>query len=123
MAIDVLASGDGERWLVLGDLKELGEDAVTHHSMIGEYARERSVDRIFALGELSRSTVTAFGNNAQWFDDREGLQDQLSGELGRQTTGVTVLVKGSRSMSMDLVVDALVKNYSSAELSVVGGAI
>ena len=119
----MLASAEGARWLVLGDLKELGKDAVTHHSTIGKYARERSVDRIFALGELSRSAITAFGDNAKWFDAREKLLDELEEELDKHIGDVALLVKGSRSMSMDLVVDALVKNYSSAELSVVGGAI
>ena len=130
-AIDVLASVAAERWLVLADLKELGEDAALHHTALGEFALEKSIDRLYATGELCRYTVKAFGDRAQWFDDKDGLLEQLQQELecGADNTidsmerDTVVLVKGSRSMAMNEVVDALQENFAKAASKVAGEAL
>ncbi len=103
-AIDVLMASNGQRLLVLGDLRELGDDEKQLHQSVGRYARERGVERLFATGALARHTVEAFGESAHWFKSREALLDEL---LKIDRAGVTVLVKGSRSMQMDQIVDAL----------------
>ena len=103
-AIDTLLLAGGERWLVLGDMAELGTDARGLHAGIGERARERGVDRLFAVGPLGAATVDAFGTGAEHFDDKAALIAALKSQLH---AGVTCLVKGSRSAGMEQVVSAL----------------
>jgi UDP-N-acetylmuramoyl-tripeptide--D-alanyl-D-alanine ligase len=103
-AIDVLAARAGEKWLVLGDMGELGEDAATMHAEIGRYARQAGIHALFALGNLSRETVAAFGMGAQHYEDMQTLVEDLL--QGMQST-MTVLVKGSRFMRMERVADLI----------------
>ncbi len=103
-AIDVLATAGGETWLVLGDMGELGHGAVDLHREAGQRARASGVDRLYALGELSRAAAEAFGGNAAAFDSLEDLLAALNDGLHG---GVHVLVKGSRRMRMERVVEAL----------------
>ena len=102
-AVEFLSSLDGERWLVLGDMKELGEDAKELHREVGASARASGVDRLFALGDLSKASADAFGTGANWYQDI----DTLIKDVRSADNGVNVLVKGSRSMRMERVVDAL----------------
>jgi len=103
-AAEFLSALPGESWLVLGDMKELGDDASELHREVGEAARASGVDRLFAYGDLASSAVEGFGENARWYGSIEILVDELSEAL---TADVNVLVKGSRSMRMERVVDAL----------------
>jgi UDP-N-acetylmuramoyl-tripeptide--D-alanyl-D-alanine ligase len=103
-AIDTLLLAGGERWLVLGDMAELGADASALHAGIGQHARERGVDRLFAVGPLSAATVEAFGAHGEHFADQPALIAALRAQL---LGGVTCLVKGSRSAGMEQVVAAL----------------
>ncbi len=104
-AIDTLALvAGGERWLVLGDMAELGTDARALHAGIGARARERGIERLFAVGPLGVATVAAFGPGAQHFDDQPALIAALRAQLH---AGVTCLVKGSRSAAMERVAAAL----------------
>lgn len=103
-AMEFLVSLGGGGWVVLGDMGELGEDAARLHAECGAYARELGVERLFALGANSRHAADAFGSRARWFDDLDSLLRALRAELG---AGVTVLIKGSRSMRMERVVEAL----------------
>ena len=103
-AAEFVAQLSGESWLALGDMKELGDDAAVMHREVGEEVRKRGIDRLFGLGELSRNTVEGFGEHGSWFGSIDALVDELSATL---TDSVNLLVKGSRSMRMERVVDAL----------------
>lgn len=111
-AIDTLALADGERWLVLGDMAELGENAAALHAGIGERARKHGIDALFAVGPLSASAVKAFGERGQHFADKAALVDALRQQLHG---GITCLIKGSRSAGMDQVVVALRDNKGQGE--------
>lgn len=102
-AADFLSSLDGESWLVLGDMKELGEGAKEMHREVGASARASGVDRLFALGDLALECVDGFGDGAAWYENL----DALLTDLASVTASTNVLVKGSRSMRMERVVDAL----------------
>lgn len=117
-AIDVLVKASGRRVLVLGDLRELGDDAEQLHQAIGSYAREAGVEQIFATGALTRHTVDAFGIDGRWFESRDELLGELL-SLGKSDT--SFLIKGSRSMQMNLVVDALLQQPTVASVS--GGSL
>lgn len=103
-AIRTVTSLPGEPWLVLGDMGELGVDALAMHAGIGALAREAGIARLFTLGVLSRAASEAFGAGALHFDRR----DELIGAL-RQALhpGVVCLVKGSRSAGMEHVLAGL----------------
>jgi len=103
-AIDVLAALPGPRVLVLGDMGEVGDDGPRYHREVGDYARERGIDRLLALGDATRETVAACGTAAEHFDDVETLLERAR---GLAVPPATVLVKGSRFMRMERVVAAL----------------
>ena len=103
-AAEFLASLDGQNWLVLGDMGELGEDAARLHTEAGAALKSAGVDRLFAIGELSRNTSDAFGAKAMWFESVDMLIDALRTTV---TADVNLLVKGSRFMRMERVVQAL----------------
>ncbi|QAU24099.1 UDP-N-acetylmuramoyl-tripeptide--D-alanyl-D-alanine ligase [Dyella sp. M7H15-1] len=103
-AIDTLALAEGERWLVLGDMAELGADARALHTGVGRHARERGIQKLFAVGPLNASAVEAFGAGGTHYADKAALIDALQAQL---QVGVTCLVKGSHSAGMEHVVAAL----------------
>lgn len=103
-AAEFLATLPGESWFVLGDMKELGEDEHRLHAEVGETLRAAGIDRLFATGDLCRATAEAFGEGASWYGSVDALADDVLAEL---STSTNVLVKGSRSMHMERVVDAL----------------
>ncbi len=105
-AINVLGNYDGTRYLVLGDMGELGENAIQHHIDVGAAAKSAGIDKLFAIGELSLNAVRSFGDTASHFDSYEELEKTLLNQLNGNTT---VLIKGSRYMQMDQVVNALLE--------------
>jgi UDP-N-acetylmuramoyl-tripeptide--D-alanyl-D-alanine ligase len=109
--IEVLASVDARRWLVMGDMGELGEFADASHAEIGRFARDHHIDRLFATGRLSALAVEAFGAGGEWFADTETLARAVNAELTRE---VCVLVKGSRSARLERVVEALTGTAASS---------
>ncbi len=108
-AIDVLAAKPGKRYLVLGDMGELGKDAPALHAGIGDYAKRAHLDGLFAFGKLTEATVMAIGATGWHFDTLEELTAEVDQRLA---PNVTVLVKGSRFMKMERVVQQLVSNYN-----------
>jgi len=102
-ALAVLAQQPGRKILVLGDMGELGADAAAMHAQIGLAARAAGIERLLALGELSCETVSAFGAGAMHFERIQELLAELENELTPETT---VLVKGSRFMQMERVVQS-----------------
>ncbi|MBN8453782.1 UDP-N-acetylmuramoyl-tripeptide--D-alanyl-D-alanine ligase [Accumulibacter sp.] len=102
--IDVLAATVGRKILVLGDMGEIGEMSAQFHDEIGGYAKSQGIDRLLALGEASALAAHNFGAGGEYFTHLAQLIDVLRGELGADTT---VLVKGSRFMRMERVVEAL----------------
>jgi len=106
-AIDVLAACAGTRILVLGDMGELGEQAVQQHAEIGAAAKAAGIEALYCLGELSRGMAAAYGTGAQHFADAEELLEAVRPQLRE---GVAVLVKGSRFMHMERVVQGLVQD-------------
>jgi UDP-N-acetylmuramoyl-tripeptide--D-alanyl-D-alanine ligase len=108
--IEVLANVDARRWLVMGDMGELGEQAVDSHGEIGRFARNHRIDRLFATGKLSALAVEAFGAGGEWFSDTDAMARAVNAELTRE---VCVLVKGSRSNRLERVVEALTGSGAS----------
>ena len=67
-AIDVLAALPGPRWLVLGDMGEVGEQGPAFHAEVGAYARQRGIEQLWTVGELCAHAASAYGAAARHFD-------------------------------------------------------
>jgi UDP-N-acetylmuramoyl-tripeptide--D-alanyl-D-alanine ligase len=124
--IEVLAELEGTKWLVIGDMAELGEFAPAAHTGIGEFARAHGVERLFAMGGLAKLAVDSFGAGGQWYPDAQALGAALvkalasapapgepaggaAGSAGSAGgSGVRLLIKGSRVNRLERVVDTLV---------------
>ena len=85
-------------------MAELGDMAQAFHRQVGETARRHHVSRLYALGSLARAAVEAFGEGATHYTDVDALVSRLRVDLH---AGVNVLVKGSRSMHMETIVETL----------------
>lgn len=103
-AIDVLSTLVSPRVLVLGDMGEVGNQGPAMHHEVGAYAAERGIDHLLALGDATVESVTAFGNS--------GLHCVSPAEVVQHLTAIkpaSVLVKGSRFMRMERVVQAMLE--------------
>jgi UDP-N-acetylmuramoyl-tripeptide--D-alanyl-D-alanine ligase len=103
-AIDVLAAAAAPRVLVLGDMGEVGEQGPAFHREIGAYAAARGIESLLCLGAATRECVAAFGAGARHFESIDAL---IEAARAAATAGATLLVKGSRFMRMERVVQAL----------------
>jgi len=111
-ALEVLAQSAGKKILVLGDMGELGEDAVRLHSEIGAEALRLGVNQLLALGKLTLHAVHEFGTGAHHFERIEDLFAVLDKILDIDST---VSVKGSRFMRMERVVQHCTGTYEVRE--------
>ena len=109
-AIDVLARIDGRRVLVLGPMAEVGDQGPAFHREVGEYARDKAIDALHAIGDATVPAIDGFGASgasgaiASHHDDIDAL---ITATREQARPGTTVLVKGSRSARMERVVQAL----------------
>ena len=102
-AIEVLAELPGPQLLVLGDMGEVGEQGPQFHAEAGAHAREAGIALLFALGAQSAHAAAAHGAAAH-FNEMGALIDAVRQAL---PAVASVLVKGSRFMRMETVVQAL----------------
>jgi UDP-N-acetylmuramoyl-tripeptide--D-alanyl-D-alanine ligase len=103
-SLGVLSAAKGERWMVLGNMAELGSATEKEHLAAGLLARESGVTRLFLVGNLAAAAAQTFGPGAEAFDRAEDLVRRLENDV---VSGVTLLVKGSRVNRLERVVDAL----------------
>lgn len=105
-AIDVLAMRQGMRLFVMGDMGELGKEAAAMHADIGIYAKKAGIHRLYAMGVLSQQAVEAFGEGAKNYATVDALSNDLLSVMNEKST---VLIKGSRFMQMERVVQQIIK--------------
>ena len=103
-ALEVLAELPGPRLLVMGDMGEVGNEGPKFHEEAGRLARVMGIEKMFTLGEQSRMAGAAFGAG-QHFSDMAELIHAVLAELPQAGS---VLVKGSRFMKMERVVQAVI---------------
>ncbi|MCC6852110.1 MAG: UDP-N-acetylmuramoyl-tripeptide--D-alanyl-D-alanine ligase [Rubrivivax sp.] len=97
-AIDLLAALPAPRWLLLGDMGEVGSQGPQYHAEVGAYARERGIEVLWTAGVLG-----AHAGGQRHFADTAALV----AALGSGPEAASVLVKGSRFMRMERAVAAL----------------
>lgn len=110
-ALAVLAAFPGQKWVALGAMGELGEHGITLHQQAGQRIKASGVSQLFAVGELCRESVAELGENGHYFVNQAELIAAIQAVLQdwpeRNPDGLTLLVKGSRSMQMERVVQAV----------------
>jgi len=109
--LDALQSLGGRRWLIFGEMRELGPDAVRLHTEVGAYARDAGVERLLAVGKHAQHTVTAFGAGAEWFASLDELIAVVQSSIA---PGITVLIKGSRGNRLERAAAALAAESGAA---------
>ena len=92
--------------VVLGDMGEVGDNGTRFHAEIGEYARTRGIGHFFTFGNMARSAAEAYGKAARHFTEIDAMNHVLREMLAPE---MTVLVKGSRFMKMERVVEQLME--------------
>ncbi|MBT9490383.1 MAG: UDP-N-acetylmuramoyl-tripeptide--D-alanyl-D-alanine ligase [Rubrivivax sp.] len=102
-AIDVLASLPGPRWLLLGDMGEVGDQGPAFHAEIGRFAQQRGLDNFWCAGQACAEAAAAYGAGARHYAEVPALLAALADA----PAAASVLVKGSRFMQMERVVQAL----------------
>lgn len=110
-AIDVLAELPAPRVLVLGDMGEVGQQGPAFHAEVAAYAQTRGIDHLLLIGDLARHGCDAFAG-ARHFGDIDAL---VSATLAQAGDAASVLIKGSRFMRMERVVQALTAAAASEE--------
>ena len=116
-AIETLAASGQSAWLVLGDMRELGDDAAALHAEAGRHARASGIARLYALGPLAAEAARAFGEAGHVFEGHGALAQALARDIAAEAapTGsagaLIVLVKGSRGSAMDRIVAALLASH------------
>ncbi len=103
-ALKVLSSYEGMRYMVMGDMGELGDEAIDFHYDAGIAIKQADIEGLFTIGELSVKAMQAYGDDALHFESYEALNKMLIALLSKDTT---ILVKGSREMQMERVVSTL----------------
>ncbi len=106
-AIDVLAGLPAPRWLLLGDMGEVGDQGPAFHQEIGAYAKQRGIDHLWCAGTLCAYAARAYGPGARHFADTAALLAALGASAATEPTAASVLAKGSRFMGMERVVALL----------------
>ena len=103
-AARVLVTHAAPRYLVLGDMGELGSTSEQLHELLATDLSELPLDGVFTLGPKMKRVAHIFGVKAKSFDDIDPLAESL---YPRLTAGATLLVKGSRSMALERVIEKL----------------
>lgn len=107
-ALEVLAAEPTPRWLVFGDMRELGPDAVDYHRAVGAQASGAGVTRLFTHGALAAHAAERFNGIAVHGEDHPAVLAALQAALAQDAaTPPTILIKGSRAMALDQVANRL----------------
>jgi UDP-N-acetylmuramoyl-tripeptide--D-alanyl-D-alanine ligase len=118
-ALEVLADIAGRRWLVLGDMAELGEHAAESHREIGALARVLGIERVFTFGALAALAADSFGAGAERYDNIDALSQSVGSAMRGE---VRLLVKGSRVNRLERLVTALTGASPTAAAGAHAGA-
>lgn len=106
-AVEVLVELPGPRWLILGDMGEVGDQGWAFHEEVGAYARDKGIEQLWCAGTLCAAAAQAYGPGAREFADTPSLVQAIEREASSLPWAQSILVKGSRFMAMERVVQAL----------------
>ena len=104
MAIDVLDQFKQKKILIVGDMAELGPLSKKYHTDIGHYILEKNIDLVMGIGNMTKYLIDVLGTKGLWYPSKEDLLNETNKILKKDTV---VLVKGSRFMRMEQIVDRI----------------
>lgn len=104
MAIDVLDQFEQKKILIVGDMAELGPLSKKYHTDIGHYILEKNIDLVMGIGNMTKYLIDVLGTKGLWYASKEDLLNETNKILKKDTV---VLVKGSRFMRMEQIVDGI----------------
>ena len=107
-ALNVLRKKNGAKWVIMGDMKELGRLSSRYHHEAGEQMKNAGVDRLFTIGEMGGYLADGFQGLAEHFSSKEKLIGRILEISVKSEFDINLLIKGSRAMQLELVVNALV---------------
>ena len=114
-AARVAAESGDDVWVVLGDMGELGPSSDDLHAQCGRDLKSLEIKKLFTHGEMAKRAGQAFGNDELNFVDKSVLSNRLLENLAhKEARALTILVKGSRTMRMETVVDDLLQHGDSS---------
>jgi UDP-N-acetylmuramoyl-tripeptide--D-alanyl-D-alanine ligase len=114
-AISILAAVHHTRVLVLGDMGEVGANGPQFHQEVGDFAKTQGIQHVLLFGEATRDTAIAAGAIAEHFEDMAVLVKRAKA-LVLASAQATILVKGSRFMKMERVVQALLEPADAVQI-------
>lgn len=104
-----LSESKGKKTAILGDMFELGTQSAEQHFGVGLFIRNLHIDNLIAIGnDAEKIAEGARGGNAQvaYYQKKEDFFREMNRYVG---VGDMVLVKGSRGMKMEQVVEKLLE--------------
>lgn len=111
--IKVLCSLQGDAWLALGDMGELGDEAQALHIRAAELAQAHGVKKMFGLGPLSCAASREFGDSGYCFEQIDEMAKVILSQIHED---VNLLIKGSRSTGMERLVEGLVSHQKPGDI-------
>ena len=114
-AVDVLSTLPKPCLLVVGDMGEVGNQGPLFHEELGQYARFKQINQLFCTGQASLATANAFDEHSiqgKHFEDRAQLHEAVTAAL---TEVNSILIKGSRFMKMESVIEAIHQHISKED--------
>jgi UDP-N-acetylmuramoyl-tripeptide--D-alanyl-D-alanine ligase len=114
--IKVLCSLKGEAWLALGDMGELGDDALELHRKAAQSAQSQGVEKMFGLGQMSCAASEAFGDSGICFETIDDMANSIRSQIHH---GVNLLIKGSRAARMERLVELLTQSINEGNANAI----
>ena len=105
LSLKSLVSMEGIPWFIMGDMGSLGVQSEDFHTEIARYARQIGIEKLFYIGQYKQLVLKSFGENSFCFNRKLELIDYIKGIISKD---VNILVKASRFMEFETIVNALV---------------
>mgnify|MGYP001495335630 CR=1 FL=1 len=103
-SINSLVKLDGNPWLIMGDMGELGDNSEFYHKQVVQHAYEMGIKKLFVISKYASAILKEFGKNSYDFDSIDALISFIKPQLN---DNVNILVKASRFMEFEIIVNAL----------------
>ena len=97
----------GRKFLIIGDMKELGDKTLSYHLELGEFINNQKINFVFGIGSEIKNTISTINNNqiySKHFENKQQLINFLKTEL---RINDAIYLKASRSMQFEKIIEKL----------------
>lgn len=116
IAIKILEKMPGYKILVIGDMAELGEKSILYHKIIGNIANVSNIDYIFTFGKYSNEIFKICKNGKHFSEKHKNILTKKLKDTMLKQNKSTILIKGSRHMKMEKIIEYLIKEYKKNDI-------